>query len=45
MRTFQKRILPKHILKVYDNFKEDDVKKENEIIEFIEKKYEKFTTI
>jgi hypothetical protein len=33
------------VKQVYDNFKEDDVKKENEIIEFIEKKYEKFTTI
>jgi len=37
------------VKQVYDNFKEDDVhellKKENEIIEFIETKYDKFTTI
>ena len=37
------------VKQVYDNFKEDDVhellKKENEIIEFIETKYEKLTTI
>jgi len=37
------------VKQVYDNFKEDDVhellKKENEIIDFIEKKYDKLTTI
>jgi len=37
------------VKQVYDNFKEDDVhellKKENEIIEFIETKYDKLTTI
>jgi integrase len=37
------------IKQVYDNFDEEDVhillKKENDIIEFIEKKYDKFTTI
>jgi len=37
------------VKQVHDNFKEDDVhellKKENEIIEFIETKYEKLTTI
>ena len=37
------------VKQVYDKFKEDDVhellKKENEIIEFIETKYEKLTTI
>ena len=37
------------VKQVYDNFKEDDVhellKKENEIIEFIEGKYDKLTTI
>ena len=37
------------VKQVYDNFKEEDVhellKKENEIIEFIESKYDKLTTI
>ncbi len=53
MRTFQKKNTRetyfRTIKQVYDNFNEDDVhelfEKKNDIIDYIENKYDKLTTI